>query len=194
MDTAKTDAPRGMTLDAYFEWADKQDGRWEFYDGAPQKMSPQTLGHLELKAQVWAVLKRQAEAASRSFHVLPDGATVRTPDGKVYEPDCLIYAGAPLLRSAIVVEDPLLIVEIVSPSSRDLDLGQKAIDYFNLPSVQHYLVIDPDGPPIVHATRQGPNAYLTRIVREGTIDFAPLGFTVEALDLLLDRREQQAQD
>ena len=47
-------------------------------------------------------------------------------------------------------------------------LSQKLAGYFRLPSVQHYLIVDPLQPSVVHHSR-GADAIVTRIVTEGRI-------------------------
>jgi hypothetical protein len=65
-----------------------------------------------------------------------------------------------------------------------VDLSWKLEGYFGLPSVIHYLVIDPDKPLLIHHQR-GPDAnILTRIVSEPTLrlDNLPDGGAID-LDL-----------
>ena len=52
-------------------------------------------------------------------------------------------------------------VEVASPSTRKIDASLKLTGYFSLPSVQHYLIVDPDGPPVIHHRRQGDGTILT---------------------------------
>ena len=64
-------------------------------------------------------------------------------------------------------------VEVASPSTRKIDASLKLSGYFSLPSVQHYLIVDPDGPPLVHHRGQGDGTILTRIVHDGVLMLAP---------------------
>jgi Uma2 family endonuclease len=45
------------------------------------------------------------------------------------------------------VPNPVIVVEVSSPSTRKIDASLKMTGYFSLPSVHHYLIIDPEGLP-----------------------------------------------
>ena len=47
--------------------------------------------------------------------------------------------------------------------------------YFSLPSVHHYLIVDPNGPPVIHHSRQADGTIHEAIVHEGTADAVPAG-------------------
>ncbi|MCF6200351.1 MAG: Uma2 family endonuclease [Hyphomicrobiaceae bacterium] len=52
--------------------------------------------------------------------------------------------------------DPLIIVEVLSPSTAYKDVGDKLAHYFKLASVAHYLIIDPKNSHIMHYFREVP--------------------------------------
>jgi Uma2 family endonuclease len=70
---------------------------------------------------------------------------------------------------------------VLSPSTRHIDASLKISGYFRLPSVMHYLIVDPDGPPVIHHARAN-DAILTRIVGEGTIRLDPPGIELAVAD------------
>jgi Uma2 family endonuclease len=102
--------------------------------------------------------------------VLPDGVTVRIDNETAYEPDAQVYCGEKLTSTTLEVPNPVIIVEVLSTSTCRVDLSQKLIGYFRLPSVQHYVIVDPTQPVVVHHSR-GADAIVTRIVTEGRIEF-----------------------
>jgi hypothetical protein len=63
---------------------------------------------------------------------------------------------------------------VLSPSSRHIDLAVKLAGYFLLPSLAHYLIVDPTRSLILHHSRTG-DAILTRIVTEGAVALDPPG-------------------
>ena len=101
--------------------------------------------------------------------------TVRIDDATAYEPDAVVYCGAELAASGLEVPNPVIVVEVLSPSTRHIDLSAKLADYFRLPSVVHYLIIDPNKPRIVHHARGTGDTILTRIVTDGSITLDPPG-------------------
>jgi len=166
-----------MTVDEYLAWAGEQSGRYELLDGAVFAMSPEGAGHAEKKAAVHAALLAGIRARHLACHALPDGMTVRIDDTTAYEPDALVYCGPKLAPSALEVPNPLIVVEVLSPSTRHIDLSAKLADYFRLPSIAHYLIVDPEKPRIVHHARSAGDAILTRIVTAGGITLDPPGIT-----------------
>lgn len=100
--------------------------------------------------------------------------TVRIDETTAYEPDAQVYCGAELPPSALEVPNPVIVVEVLSRSTRGVDLAVKLPGYFTLPSVMHYVIVDPDRPLIVHHARTDRD---TRIVRDGAIELAPPAIT-----------------
>jgi Uma2 family endonuclease len=178
-----TPAQSKMTVDEFLVWAEGQEGRWELYNGVPYAMAPEQTGHGEVKFAVQAALLGGIQKAGLPCHMLPDGATVRVSRHTAHEPDALVYCGPKLPRSAIEVPNPTIVVEVASPSTRKIDASLKLTGYFSLASVQHYLIIDPDGPPIVHHRRQADGTILTTIVHDGVLSLAPPGIEVAVAEI-----------
>jgi Uma2 family endonuclease len=58
-------------------------------------------------------------------------------------PDIMVRCG-PMEPDAVSIEDPLILIEVVSPGSEDRDRGEKASAYMRLTSLQHVCFIDRD--------------------------------------------------
>lgn len=164
-----------MTVDQFLLWAEAQEGHWELYDGVPYLMSPEQVGHAEIKFAVQTALKAGIRAAGLSCRMLPDGATVRVSETTAHEPDALVYCGLKLPGDSIEVPNPIIVVEVASPSTRRIDASLKLKGYFSLPSVHHYLIVDPQAPPIIHHKRQADGTILTTLVSDGALRLDPPG-------------------
>jgi Uma2 family endonuclease len=167
-----------MTVDEYLAWVEGQPGRYELDDGGILKMSPEGAGHAKIKARVHAALFAGVRAARLPCHVLPDGMTVRIDQFTAYEPDALVYCGEELAPTAVEVPNPVIVVEVLSPSTRHIDLSKKLAGYFKVASVAHYLIVDPLEPSIVHHARSSGDTILTRIVTAGEIALDPPGLAL----------------
>ena len=172
-----------MTVDEFLAWAEGQEGRWELYNGVPYLMAPERTQHGKVKFAVQAGLVKGIRLAGIGCHMLPDGATVRVSNNKAHEPDALVYCGPELPGDAIEVPNPIIVVEVASPSTRKIDATLKLAGYFGLPSVHHYLIVDPEGPPVIHHRRQGDGTILTRIITDGTIRLEPPGIEIQLADV-----------
>lgn len=182
MSTAKSssgDLPTGLTVDEFLAWADGRPGRYELHEGAVVMMSPETVGHLRAKADVFLALRDAIARSERLCHVLPDGATVRTSSKMAFEPDALVYCGEALDDASMEVPAPVIVVEVLSPSTQHIDVGRKLAAYFSIASVMHYLIVNPGNPPLVHHQRQSDGTILTRLVSSGTTRLDPPGLDLD---------------
>jgi Uma2 family endonuclease len=145
-------------------------------------MAPERVIHLRVKARVWRALADAIFAAGLSCEALPDGATVEIDEDTDYEPDALVHCGA-LEGDAIAVPAPVIVVEVVSPSTRAIDTGTKLTDYFRVASIQHYLILRTDRKLVIHHRRASDGAIETRVVPAGILTLDPPGIrlAVEAL-------------
>ena len=83
----------------------------------------------------------------------------------------------------MAIPDPIIVVEVLSPSSAAIDHGPKLSGYFSLPSVKHYLILDPEPRIAIHHKRGQGDAIETRVLSTGFAKLDPPGFevAVEAL-------------
>ncbi len=110
---------------------------------------------------------------------------VRIDDSTVYEPHALVRCGPLLDDNAVTVEDPVIVVEVLSPSTRARDSGAKLEDYFRLPSLRHYLIVKTETRKIIHHARDEAGRITTRIVGAGALDLSPPGLTIEATSFFM---------
>jgi len=171
-------SPRRMTVEEYFGWAQTRPGRFELVDGAVYEMSPESAGHAKTKAAVYVALMTAIRRHGASCHALPDGLTVRIDATTAYEPDAIVYCGEELPAESVEVPKPVIVVEVLSPTTRHIDLSVKLAGYLRVPSISHYLIVDPAQPMIIHHAREAGDAFMTRVVREGVIALDPPGIEI----------------
>ena len=93
--------------------------------------------------------------------------TVRVSAQTAFEPDALVACPSPPLK------DPVVVVEVLCPSTAADDHGVKLDGYFSLPGLQHYLILDPDRRVMIHHKRGQAGAIETRVLRDGLVRFDP---------------------
>jgi Uma2 family endonuclease len=171
-----------MTVQDFVAWANSQGDRQrtELINGQIVPMSPERAAHNRTKIAVLMCLHRAITAAKFSCEVLTDGMVVRIDDHTAYEPDALVYCGEKLPAGAVVVPNPLIVVEVVSPATVHTDTSAKLIGYFKLESVRHYLVIDPDARTVTHHARGRAPA----VVGDGDLRLDPPGLVLKTAGLL----------
>jgi Uma2 family endonuclease len=72
---------------------------------------------------------------------------------------------------------------VLSPSTRHIDASAKLAGYFGLDSVNHYLIIDPEKPLVIHHARGENGVFATRIARDGSLRLDPPGLELAVGDL-----------
>jgi Uma2 family endonuclease len=177
--------PPRMSADEFIAWATTlPDGeRYELVGGEVVPMSPERLSHTRVKFVVCLALRRAIEVAGLDCEALIDGMAVRIDEDTVREPDALVRCGPELPGDTVELTDPVVVVEVVSPSSVGRDTGSKLEDYFRLPSVRHYLIVRTDRHSVTHHRHDDADLIQTRVLRSGTLELAPPGIAVAVEDL-----------
>jgi Uma2 family endonuclease len=176
-------AKERMSADEFLAWAEAQEGRWELHEGVAVRISPETIGHIETKVEAYITLSAAVGRTSSICEVLPSGMVVRIARETVFAPDVLVYCGPRLPSEAIEVPNPLAVVEVLSPSTAAYDHGAKLAGYFSLPSVQHYLILDPERRVLIHHKRGQGEIIETRILTEGVVRLDPPGLEAPVAEM-----------
>lgn len=168
-----------LTADEFFAWAmTRPGGRYELYYGKVVAMSPERLGHTRTKYTAHFALSRAIEAAGLGCEAMGDGVSVRIDENVVYEPDALVRCGPRTPDEAVEIDDPLIVVEVASPSTRGVDTGAKLAGYFRLASVRHYLILQPEARAMIHHHRDAQGVITTRILHGGRLILDPPGLDI----------------
>ncbi len=169
-----------MTVEEFVDWARAQpEGRYELANGEVVAMAPERIAHARLKAELWLALRDAIAAKNLPCEALLDGAGVRIDDTTLYIPDAIVYCGERLLGDQLLVPAPVIVVEILSPSTSDVDTGGKLEGYFRLASVSHYLIVKADRRAIIHHRRGNDGSVATRIITQGAFELDPPGITLD---------------
>src|SRR5688572_24369727 len=113
-----------LTADAFVEWAAAQpQGRFELAGGEIVAMAPERIAHTRLKYEVMFALRNAIAGRGLGCEAIGDGVSLRIDDRTVYEPDALVRCGPTAPGEAMEVDDPVIVVEVVSPSTRGVDTG-----------------------------------------------------------------------
>jgi Uma2 family endonuclease len=128
-------------------------------------------------------LLRGIRKAGLPCHMLPDGVGIRISRHVMHVPDALVYCGQELPGDAVEVPNPAIVVEVASPSTRKFDDTVKLEGYFSLPSVHHYLIVNPEGPPVIHHLRQADGTLSRSVAHQGRLTLLPPGIEVAVAEL-----------
>jgi Uma2 family endonuclease len=173
-------ALKRMTVEEFLQWAETQsEGNFELVDGQVVRMVQERALHNLAKMAVWQALRDAVVAAKAPCTVYTDGMTVRIDKHTARGPDALVQCGRPIDLDAMVADSPLIVVEVVSPTSERRDTDAKLVEYFSVPSIQHYLIVFPHKRVVVHHQRDAGRQIATRLLSSGSLDLNPPGLSVQ---------------
>lgn len=173
-----------MDRAAYRLWCGQQPrGRHERIAGEVVATAPERIGHVRVKMRVWQALDRAVRAAGVPCEAFGDGVTIEVGDDTDYEPDAVVNCGERIDGEEVAASSPVVLVEVLSPSTRSVDTGAKLADYFRVPSVRHYLVVRADRPTVTHHRRRRDGGIETQLLADGPITLDPPGFSIMVAEL-----------
>lgn len=131
-----------MTPVEFLAWEGRQAERHEFWRGEVFAMAGGSLRHnrviLNLASRIAAHLD------GTPCQVFAEGVKVGLAEGVLY-PDVMVTCGKALAGDDQVVDDPKLVIEVLSPGTEGYDRRDKFILYRTLASLREYVLIDHDG-------------------------------------------------
>jgi Uma2 family endonuclease len=140
---------RRMTPDEFFEWQTRQDKNYELVDGLPllslKAMTGATLRHDRVTTNAMVSLGSQL----RGSPCRPETTdiAVRIPAGGIRRPDLTIDCG-PLNDIAMEAQDPRVVLEVLSPSTINVDRFRKLDEYKSHPAIRVIILADTRAPNV----------------------------------------------
>jgi Uma2 family endonuclease len=154
------DAP--LTEEQYLEIERLAEFKSEFHDGRMFAMSGGSLNHSLIATRMSALLDRQMPPGC---HTCNSDLRIKVASAGLYTyPDCSVICGDPEYfgNQKDVVLNPLLIVEVLSPSTEGYDRGKKFELYRSIPSLREYLIVHQDQRHVEHFSKQDDGSWVLR--------------------------------
>jgi Uma2 family endonuclease len=183
--TLSRDGEREVTVADFDRLVDvSPDSRLlELVAGAVVMMSNPTEAHEQIASNIGAPLKLAMDR--RRCRTYQGGMRVQRDDNvhamHKPKPDVLVRCGEATNRGTYVT-DPIIVVEVLSPSTMDIDRGPKREFYISLPSVEHVVLVYQDQMRVEHYVRN-QNGFDMNVLTHArdTLRLAAVGFEL-ALD------------
>ena len=132
--------PRRYTVEEYFALEEESDVRYEFFEGEVFAMAGTTRAHNTIALNMAMALRQGLR--TKECLVQIESVRLAVEENRHYTyPDVLVSCDPHDQRESQQVYSPILIVEVLSPSTSAYDRGLKFKQYQKLPSLQHYLMI-----------------------------------------------------
>ena len=164
------------TPDEFLAWNEDREGKREFVEGRIiEMMVNTTLGHARLALQLSALFLTKLPLDI--FAVTSSDYGVRTQTCVRY-PDVLVLKSAEH-NSSLATNEPLLIAEILSPSTMAVDFGAKAFEYQAFDSLRHYLILAQNERRLWLWSRQDDGTWNEPIIHEdGDVELTGFGISL----------------
>lgn len=136
-----------MSVNDYLDWEAAQSEKHDFFQGEVFAMTGGTLRHN--KASLASAMVFKAHLKGQKCEVFSGDVKVAVHLAEhIFYPDVVVTCNAQDLRdlNALQISAPLLVLEVLSPSTAAYDRGQKFLSLQKLPSLQEYALLDAQVP------------------------------------------------
>ncbi len=150
-----------MTVEEYLTWERMQTIRHEFFAGEVFSQAGGTRRHSLIGANILRSIGNFLEDHECEAH----GSDMRVhveATGYFAYPDVSVVCPPVQGETDDVITNPVLIVEVLSPSTADFDRGTKFNHYRQIPSLQEYIVLWQGEARVEHHSRTSDGLWLLR--------------------------------
>jgi Uma2 family endonuclease len=168
-------AQKLMTVAEFLEWDDGTDTRYELIDGRPVAMAPPAPNHSIIASKIAGALenglRHPCYASIEVGVVRPDRSDT------LYEADVVVSC-SPWQNGMATIPDPVVVVEVLSPSTIEHDRGLKAYDYSQIDSVQEIVLVSSEQRHIVVWRRRGAKWEVEHLIGDAVLGLESVGLTI----------------
>lgn len=158
-------ARRLFTPDEYLILERRSEFKSEYFDGEIFAMSGATLAHNRIAGNLFMEIGLQLKGRPCQ-HFMSDMRVGVTARGPYFYPDVSVVCGKPQLRDNTkdCLMNPVVIVEVLSPSTESYDRTQKFTSYQRIATLTDFLLVSQVEPRIEHYTRQRTGGWLLNTI------------------------------
>jgi Uma2 family endonuclease len=148
-----------ISREDYFALEATADQKHEFYQGQLFAMAGGTFNHAAIGANIVTTLKTKLRG--KCCQSTNSDMRVETPTGLITYPDAAVYCGKPeLTANQCSLLNPIVIIEVLSPSTRHYDQIDKFALYRSITTFCDYLLIDSEKNHVQHFRKIDDNEWL----------------------------------
>jgi Uma2 family endonuclease len=178
------EAQRHYTIDDYFADDAMSQVRNEYFDGEILAMAGGSPNHNRISRNVLLALEPQLRAGR--CESLGSDTRILTASGLYTYPDAVVIFGPFILSGDRfeTITNPTVLVEVLSPSTRDYDRGEKFELYRSIPSFRDYLLVEQATVGVEHRWRAS-DEWLSesKTSLDDVVRLDSIGVTLKVLDL-----------
>ncbi|MBS1810280.1 MAG: Uma2 family endonuclease [Acidobacteria bacterium] len=176
-----------LTVEEYIALDKNSEERYEYFDGEVFAMAGGSPNHSRLSVNVCSILREKLHG--KTCEVFNADMRINVPAAFPYRyPDASVACGESVfdeIEGQYRLVNPILIIEVLSPSTENYDQGKKFTEYQSIESFREYLLIAQDRPYVIQYIKQSRRRWL-RIEHEGLeseVQLESLGVTLTLAEL-----------
>ncbi len=171
-----------ITLQAYLAWEDGQTDKHEFHQGEVFAMVGARRVHGRVVGNIARRLGNQLQGSP--CQVFAETMKVQVGDDTVLYPDVFVTCDRADLATEHIFRAPVLVVEVLSPSTQAYDRSQKFALYRRLASLQEYLLVDPETRRVEGFRRDAQGQWVLHDMSDGaSLEAASIGASVPLVEV-----------
>lgn len=175
------------SLEEYFALEDASDARFEYWDGDIICMSGGSRAHHIISSNILASLVMALRGGR--CKLFTGDVPIWTPTLPPYRyPDASVVCGEPEfkgIKGHDALVNPVVVVEVMSPSTATLDEGPKFVAYQAVTTLRDYLLVSQDEPRVTHYTRLEENSWERRDLTglDASLELESVGCSLKLRDI-----------
>lgn len=150
------------TLEEYLELEKTSEEKYEYFNGEVFAMAGGSPAHVRISRNVVNLLTQKLRG--KDCEAFPSDMRVKVPAALPYRyPDASVVCGPPVfeyLQGQAMLVNPLVLIEVLSPSTTAYDLGEKFTEYQSIESFREYLLIAQTRAHVIRHLYQAPGQWL----------------------------------
>lgn len=148
-----------ITRDEYFTLEETSEVKHEYFQGELFAMAGGTFNHSTISGNIFAALKSRLRG--KTCQATNSDMRIETPDGLITYPDVAMFCGRPqLTNNQCALLNPIVIIEVLSPSTRRYDQSDKFLLYRAIASFLDYVLVDSEKIHIQHFRKTENNEWI----------------------------------
>ena len=153
---------RALTPEEYLEAEEAAEVRHEYVRGEVLALAGGRYQHCVIAVRLTSLLSQHLDGTP--CQVLNSDMKLRAAVDRFYYPDLMIHCESEE-PDCLYVERPRYVFEVSSPSTRRIDLGEKADAYWRVSSIEAYVMVSQSEPRVV-VQRRGAEDWETEILTQ----------------------------
>jgi Uma2 family endonuclease len=168
-----------MTREAFLDWESRQELKYEFDGFQAVAMTGGTVAHAAVQCNLIGLLYNRMRG--HRCQVFGSELKIQAWHGIRY-PDAFVVC-SPIPPGTLVVTDPVIVFEILSPSTTTVDHIDKNQEYRNTPSIQRYVILEQTTMAATVFRREGDDWAGHLQIGDTNLDLPEIGMTLPMTEI-----------